>query len=115
MAEFDVLVVEDDAFQRRQLVRVLKSEGYRTTESSTGEEAVRILTEKRITLVVTDKVMPDRDGLSLLRHIRRNHPKIPVVIMTGHMEDDMEPQPDALLIKPFTSDDLRTLVRRFLT
>jgi CheY-like chemotaxis protein len=114
MREGDVLLVEDDAVQRRQMVRILKAEGYVVSESSTGEEAIHILSEKKIALVLTDKYMPDRDGLSLLRHIRSCHPGVPVVIMTGHTEENLDPQPDALLIKPFSSEDLRRMVRNLL-
>jgi DNA-binding NtrC family response regulator len=96
------------------MVRVLKSEGYQIRESSTGEEAIRILRETEITIVVTDKIMPDLDGLALLKHIRLNHPNIPVIIMTGYLEENMEPEPDGLLIKPFTSDEMKSLVRRLL-
>ncbi|RJP17533.1 MAG: response regulator [Candidatus Abyssobacteria bacterium SURF_5] len=114
MPTIDVLLVEDDAMQRRQLVRVLKSEGYQISESSTVEEAIRILGAERIDLVVTDKFMPDRDGLSLLEHVRLHHPGVPVIIMTGHAEEEMHPEPDALLIKPFSSEELKKIVRSLI-
>ena len=113
--ERELLLVEDDDVQRKQMARVLKAEGYTVCESSTGEEALHILDERKIALVLTDKFMPDRDGLSLLKHIRLRHPGVPVIIMTGlAAEEDLEPQPDALLIKPFSSEDLRRLVRSLL-
>ena len=114
MSEIDILLVEDDAVQRRQMVRILKSEGYGVAESSTGQEAIQLLKDREIALVLTDKLMPDLDGLSLLKHIRTHHPGIPVIIMTGLIEEGMDPQPDALLVKPFTGEDLKRMIRSLL-
>ncbi len=115
MAKPGVLLVEDDALQRRQMVRVLKAEGYLLRESSTAEEAIRILSEQGIALVVSDKRLPDMDGLDLLRHVRVNYPNLPVVIMTGLVEDTMDPEPDGLLVKPFSSNELKSVIRRLLS
>lgn len=114
MPEANILLVEDDAIQRRQIVRVLKAEGYEVIESSTGKEAIHSLREGKITLVLTDKLIPDLDGLELLRNIRENYPNVPVVIMTGDPIEKMEPQPDALLTKPFSGRDLKDVIRSLL-
>ena len=114
MPEAHILLVEDDAIQRRQIVRVLKAEGYQVSESSTGEDAIRQLHEEKITLVLTDKLMPDLDGLELVSHIREHYSNVPVIIMTGDPIEKMEPQPDALLTKPFSGRDLKAVIRSLL-
>lgn len=114
MSETEILLVEDDAVQRKQMSRILRAEGYGVAESSTGKQAIQILKDQEIALVLTDKLMPDLDGLALLKHIRTHHPGVPVIIMTGLLEEGMEPQPDALLVKPFTSEDLKRMIRRLI-
>jgi DNA-binding response OmpR family regulator len=109
-----ILLVEDDAIQRRQIVRVLKAEGYQVSESSTGEDAIRHLHEEEIALVLTDKLIPDLDGMELLQHIREHYPNVPVVIMTGDPIETIELQPDALLTKPFSGRDLKSVIRSLL-
>jgi two-component system aerobic respiration control protein ArcA len=114
MPEAHILLVEDDAIQRRQIVRVLNAEGYQVSESSTGEDAIRQLREEKITLVLTDKLMPDLDGLELVSHIREHYPNVPVIIMTGDPIEKMGPEPDALLTKPFSGRDLKAVIRSLL-
>lgn len=106
-----LLIVEDDDVQRRQMSRLLKAEGYEVSQASTGDEAIQKLGEKKFDLVLTDRRMPGVDGVSLLNHIRTNHPRIPVAIVTAYPEDLEELKPDALLVKPFGSEQLTELVR----
>ena len=114
MSEICILLVEDDAMQRRQMARVLKSEGYRVSECSSGDEALRLLDEVEVTLVLTDMRIPGKDGIFLLKHIRRKHADIRVIIMTGDPHEVFDPQPDALLLKPFTGRQLKELARRLI-
>jgi CheY-like chemotaxis protein len=114
MSERVVLVVEDDFFQKRQMVRVLVEEGYDVLEASDGLEAIRILGDRKIHLVVTDLRMPCLDGISLLKYIKIFFPLIPVIVATGFPEELEELRPDALLCKPFGSDELMAWVRRLI-
>lgn len=114
MGEICVLLVEDDAMQRRQMARVLKSEGYRVSECSSGDEALQVLNEVEVTLVLTDMRIPGKDGIFLLKHIRRKHKNIRVIIMTGDPHEVFDPQPDALLFKPFSGRQLKEVARRLI-
>jgi two-component system response regulator FlrC len=110
MSEHIILVVEDDDIQRRQIVRMLQAEGYKVCQASTGDEAVCLLKECRYHLVLTDRKMPGMNGETLLQHIRDNYPGLPVAIITAYPEGIEEFDPDALLVKPYRSDELRELV-----
>jgi len=107
-----ILVVEDDDFQRRQMVRLLKADGYDVLQASDGDEAVRILDQQSLSLVLTDRRMPGINGDSLLEYIRTNHSRIPVIVVTAYPEGMEKLTPDALLIKPFTLNQLREQVQR---
>ena len=111
MREHTILVVEDDDFQRRQMVRSLRTAGYDVLQASAGDEAIRILDEQELTLVLTDRRMPGIDGDSLLKYIRAKHAQVPVVIVTAYPEGMESLRPDALLVKPFSLDQLREQVR----
>ena len=106
MSEHAVLVVEDDFIQRRQIARVLFEAGCFVFEASNGMEAIRLLHERIIHLVLTDIRMPCLDGISLFKYIKIFHPLIPVVIVTAYPESLEEVKPDALLCKPFGTNEL---------
>ena len=109
-----ILVVEDDTVQMRQVVRLLKAEGYSLSQASSGEEAVRILDEMTVNLVLTDRKMPAMDGDSLLDYVRTNHPGTPVAIITAYPEGVEGLKPDGLLEKPFRWHQLKELVERLI-
>lgn len=106
-----LLIVEDDDVQRRQMSRLLKAEGYEVSQASAGDEAIRMLSEQKIDLVLTDRRMPGVGGVELLNHIRANYPRIPVAIVTAYPEDLENLKPNAILVKPFGSEQLTELVR----
>ena len=105
-----ILLVEDDVVQMRQMARVLKAEGYHVSQASCGDEAVRILEDGEISLVLTDRKMPGMDGDSLLQHLRTHYADIPVAVVTAYPEGIEILGPDALLVKPFNGDQLKETV-----
>jgi DNA-binding response OmpR family regulator len=79
-----VLIVDDEASLRQSLSLVLKSGGYRVTTASSVAEANQFLKAGAFDLVFLDLKMPEVDGLTLLREIRRLYPHMPVLILTAH-------------------------------
>jgi CheY-like chemotaxis protein len=78
-----VLVVDDED-QLRKLIRlVLQHEGHTVVEASNGKKAIWHIQEAEINLVISDIVMPDMDGLELIREIRRTHPGIKILAISG--------------------------------
>ena len=77
-----ILVVDDDRFVRDVLVRFFSISGYEALPAGSGEEALGVLRENKVDLVVTDVNMPGMDGLELTRRIRDSF-GIDVIVMTG--------------------------------
>ena len=80
-----LLVVEDEAAQRRWIVDLLGGDDVDITSVASGAEALRVLDEKEIDCLVFDLALPDADGLTLLETIRSNpkHKDVPIVVYTA--------------------------------
>jgi DNA-binding response OmpR family regulator len=79
-----ILVVDDEQNLRHTLAFILKRAGYFVTTAENAEEALNTLKVGTFNLLILDLKMPDVDGLSLLKLIRQNHPKLPVFILTAY-------------------------------
>ena len=78
-----VLIVEDDVSFRAFLREALVQEGYEVLEAHTGVEGLRLIQESPVSLVVTDILMPDVDGLQMIREIRQRFPQTKIVAISG--------------------------------
>jgi CheY-like chemotaxis protein len=79
----DVLLVDDEEGDLLHMSALLASAGHRTHEAGDAEEALRLCLRHSIRVVVTDLVMPGRDGLTLISNLRSMRPDIPVVAVSG--------------------------------
>ncbi|SDG92343.1 response regulator receiver and ANTAR domain protein [Lentzea fradiae] len=106
-----VLVAEDEALIRLDLVEMLREEGYDVAgEAADGEEAIKLASELNPDLVILDVKMPKVDGIEAAQHIAGNR-IAPVVILTAFSQRDLvERARDAgamaYLVKPFAKRDL---------
>src|SRR5437016_2633270 len=79
-----ILVVDDSEVDRRLIAGLLSNAGeYHVELAGNGEEALQRVSMAQHDLVITDLVMPQMDGLGLLRAIRRKHSAIPVILLTA--------------------------------
>ena len=69
-----ILIIDDDAQIRRMLERALTGVGYEVVEAKDGDDGLKAFAKHRPELVVTDIVMPDREGLETIRELRRLAP-----------------------------------------
>ena len=82
-----ILIVEDDEQVRHSLTNILEEVGYSVVEASNGKEVLQDLKRSAdFCLLLTDIAMPDMEGLELITHLRRHHPKLPIVAMSGTFE-----------------------------
>ncbi len=79
-----ILIADDEQNIRKVLSAMLRSEGYEVLTAKDGEEAIELLGSGKVQVVVTDLKMAKMDGIAVLRFVHRNHPQIPVIIITAH-------------------------------
>ena len=84
MAEFAVMVVDDEEGIRESLSGIFEDEGYSVFTASSGEEALNILKEKSPDLMLLDVWLPGIDGIQTLNEIKNLKPDLPVVMISGH-------------------------------
>ncbi|GGK37273.1 cell cycle histidine kinase CckA [Salinarimonas ramus] len=113
-----VLLVEDEDPVRAVNSRALKARGYTVLEAASGVEALEAIAEAEtpVDIVVSDVVMPEMDGPSLLRELRKTHPDLKVIFVSGYAEDAFkknlpEGEEFAFLPKPFTLKQLVETVK----
>ncbi|MFZ3110977.1 MAG: sigma-54 dependent transcriptional regulator [Rectinemataceae bacterium] len=82
--QYTILIVDDERNIRDGLGEAFAMEGYLTLKASDGQEAIQLLDEQYIDLVITDLKMPKVSGMELLQHIKRRWQNIPVIIITAH-------------------------------
>jgi two-component system, cell cycle sensor histidine kinase and response regulator CckA len=117
-----VLLVEDEDAVRLFSTRALKNKGYEVLAANGGEQALTLLdeAENRIDLLITDVMMPEMDGPTLIKHVRARIPDIKAICISGYAEDAIR---DRLaddteihfLAKPFNLEDLATMVKEVLS
>jgi CheY-like chemotaxis protein len=79
-----VLFAEDDSSIRQNLAQLLSIQGYRVLTAEDGFEALRLLTQQDIDLLLTDIVMPGLDGVELARKAKALRPDMPIMFLTGY-------------------------------
>ncbi|MCE9668023.1 response regulator transcription factor [Myxococcus stipitatus] len=111
MAARRVLVVEDDPAIRRGIGDALRFEGYEVLEAGIREEGQRLAERTPVDLVLLDLVLPDGDGLDLLRDVRKSRPTLPVIILTARGQEEdrirgLKLGADDYVVKPFSVREL---------
>jgi CheY-like chemotaxis protein len=115
-----VLLVDDDYKVLRILwSRLQKYEDkFEVVLAYNGAEAIDVLQQKSISVVITDIIMPKIDGLELLAHIKKNYPEIPCFVMTAHgtseIKDKLSKNTAHIFNKPFLIDDLANSIIQVL-
>jgi len=114
-----ILVVDDKQSFRFMIKGYLDDAGYRTTCVADGNAALAELEQSRFDLVLSDMVMPEMDGVTLLRQVRSRQPRFPFVLVTAHGSVDsavaaMKEGVDDYLLKPLNRIELLVVVERLL-
>jgi DNA-binding NtrC family response regulator len=114
-----ILVVDDDAIVIRSCRRILEAEGFEVSTVPGADKALEAIRTSDFDILLIDVKMPERDGMYLMREIKKNWPEIPTIVMSGY------PTPETIaevlrlgatlfIPKPFRPDELIKSVRQVL-
>jgi CheY-like chemotaxis protein len=78
-----ILIVDDDPSTRTALREMLKVGGHQVSEAADGTHVIRLLKAETPDLLITDILMPDKEGLETIQDVRAAYPALPIVAMTG--------------------------------
>ena len=114
-----ILLAEDDNDMRRFLTKALQSAGYDVISFDNGQSAYDRIREEPFTLLLTDIVMPEMDGIELARRATQLDPDLKVMFITGFAAvalnpDSQAPKDAKVLSKPFHLRELVTEVEKLL-
>ena len=116
-----VLLVEDEDAVRSFAARALGQRGYRVLEATTGTEALEVFASHNgeVDLVVSDVVMPEMDGPTLMKHLRSERPDVKIIFISGYAEDAFrrnlsDNEEFMFLQKPFDLKELAAAVKAAL-
>jgi DNA-binding NtrC family response regulator len=115
--QMKVLVVDDDNIVIKSCTRILESEGYAVFTVSGADEALDALGKDLFDLLLIDVKMPKRDGLFLMKEIRKSRPDLPVIVMSGYptpetVTNAMKAGATQFIPKPFRPDELLNAIRQ---
>ncbi len=114
-----ILAIEDDGAIRRGIVDALRFAGYQTLEAARGDTGLEMALSREFDLLLLDLVLPGRDGLEILREVRRLRPTLPIIILTARGEEadrvrGLNGGADDYVVKPFSVKELLARVEAVL-
>jgi CheY-like chemotaxis protein len=117
-----ILIIEDEAAMRRVMARTLREVGFTVLEAENGRTGLQLFNAHMPPLVITDLLMPDKDGLETIRELRRSAKDIKIIATSGggragrldFLEVATEFGADLVLRKPFRGAELLDAVARLI-
>jgi len=115
-----VVVIDDDYIVRVSLAAMLRAMGLEVETAKNGDEGIAALRDKQIDGVITDIIMPDRDGIETIAEIRKMYPRIKIVAISGggrignvdYFTCAEQMGADAVLKKPFGKKELWAIINK---
>jgi DNA-binding NtrC family response regulator len=122
MTKKTILIVDDDAQIRKLITAILKREGYDVITAANGRLALQALASQVADLVITDLIMPEKEGIETIMEIKQKHPGIPVIAISGggklnpktYLGIAMQIGAVSTMTKPIDTASLKAMVRGLL-
>jgi len=112
-----ILVVDDDLHIQRLYKEEFEEEGYEVVIASNGKEAIDLFDSEVPDIVTLDILLPDVDGIRLLRQMKEKRPKVPIIMSTAYdYRDDFAVwASEAYIVKSSDLDELKATIKKMLT
>jgi DNA-binding response OmpR family regulator len=119
-----ILLVEDELLLREGVMENLEAHGYTVIGAGDGKEALEWLDQTEISLIITDLVMPNMNGVEFIKQVRLKYPKVPIIVSSGSTDTVRSrlgisninvPGASASIMKPFKSKELVDLVEKVMS
>jgi len=119
----NILIIDDHEEMLTMLSRTLTDRGFATHTAENGAIALKILADQEVDVVVTDLVMPEKEGIETIMHLRKQYPEIRILAISGgHQMRNATPYLELAarlgahdtLAKPFTIDTLTAKIKGIL-
>ena len=115
-----ILVIDDEFEVRRMIVKMLKPEGYEVIEAADGESGMDVIKAlKRIDILITDLIMPEREGIEVIQEVKKLFPDIKIIAISGggrgarnYLAIAKAMGAHKVLKKPFVRNDLLELIKQ---
>jgi DNA-binding response OmpR family regulator len=119
MKNNNILVVEDDSAIRQGIVDALKFQGYNVLEAKNGSIGLEMALSSELDLLLLDLILPERDGLEILRQVRQTRATLPVIILSAKGDEmdritGLKLGADDYMVKPFSLKELLARVEAVL-
>ena len=113
-----ILVIDDDYEIRLALKKLLERDGHEVLQASNGKEGARVYGTESLDLIITDLLMPEKDGVEVLLDLRTNHPETKAIVISGEGQEFLPAAEDFGALhtfsKPFNGKEVIATVRRIL-
>ena len=114
-----ILVIDDEAAMRQVIEKMLVSGGYTVLSAQDGAEGIDILNKEGANAVILDLQMPGTDGIGILKELRKMRPELPVIILSGFNDPDIQNEvinlgASGFVSKPFRMNELLDTVKKTL-
>ena len=117
-----ILVIDDDSQVRLMLRKILESEGYTVTDASVGKEGIECYRENQADLIITDIIMPEKEGIETIIELKKEYPDVKIIAMSGggkisadnYLETAKIFGASRIMEKPFTQQAMVSIVKELL-
>ena len=114
-----ILIVDDEPLVRSSLSELLTLLGYTVSTAGNGKEALELLRDYTADIIITDIKMPEMDGIQLLNQVKKRHPEVPVILITGYGSIDsaveaMKQGAYDYITKPIVDSEIKIVIERLM-
>jgi DNA-binding NtrC family response regulator len=119
VANVKTLIVDDDPIVLDSCKRVLEAEGFEVCLVPSADQALEVMKNNTFDILLIDVKMPERDGMYLMRAVKKQWPEVPIVVMSGYptpetIAEGLQSGAEEFIAKPFTPDEFLEIVRQVL-